>query len=168
MGQTSSIPSELIDRIIFSLRTENFDSFKSLLLDTTDFKEMYGRYGNKFQVLHSKSYLELEKELFDSSSGIYKKLFERLLADGKNFDIDWGQIKNKKLVAADPNGFTNPNLRQKIANLYFSYKDTFYVVFYILVLNLSSGYKVGTIGFIRKLGIVTDAQLKQLESLKLF
>jgi hypothetical protein len=165
-GQSAK-PSDLVNKIIISIQTENFDSFRKLLLDSTDLNEIYKRYDIKIKAPHSKGFLETEKQFYDSSSGSYKELFEKLLAEGKNFEIDWGQIKNTKLIALDSNGFANRNLKSYIANLYFVYKDTSYYIFYIMLFHLSLGYKIGTIGYIDKLGIFPESKMKQLDSLKL-
>jgi hypothetical protein len=131
---------DLKDKILASLKTESFDTFKQLLLDTNDYKEYVNNsVGNdsirNVVLLQFKNFI-----LSDTSKSFYKQVFTKLVDRGRHFQIDWNKIHDSKIVIQD--SATAPVNLFSIGNISFAYKDSNYAIFYIMIVRLFSGFKI--------------------------
>jgi len=152
-GQTSK-PADLADKIIIAFRTKNFDSYKQLLIDTTDYKEMLKDYlkNDHIPEAEKERLLKMGKQFADSGDTEYRKEFERLIGKGEKLGINWTEIKESKFVFKNDKP-TNSNKKSLSGYVNFTFKDTTYVIFGIEATELSSGYKISSIRTILKDGV---------------
>lgn len=131
---------DLKNKILISLKTERFDSFQQLLLDTSDCREFFSGFDENDNMRNValpqfKSFLSS-----DSSKLFYKQVFAKLVDKGKHYQIDWDKIHDVKLVIQD--SASSPGKLFSIGNIIFTYKDSSYMIFYIMITRLSSGFKI--------------------------
>jgi hypothetical protein len=152
-GQTFK-PADLADKIIIAFQTKNFDNYKHLLIDTTDYKEFLNDFfkNNHIPDDQKKEFSEKSKYFADSAGIEYRKEFDRLISKGEKLGIDWAQIKKSKFIFKDDKP-TNSDKKSLSGHLNFIYQDTTYVIFGIEAIELSTGYKISGIRSVLKGGV---------------
>jgi hypothetical protein len=153
IGQVLS-PDALAGKIIFAFKTSDFDSFKKLMFDVIDYKELLNDYikSNHIPETKQKDLAQREKHFADSADIHYKQEFDRLLNKGIKLGIDWTQIKKDTFVF-ELGTRVNSDKKSLSGHLNIKFKDTLYVIFGIEAEELSSGYKISDIRTILKGGI---------------
>ncbi|MBS1655661.1 MAG: hypothetical protein JSU05_12495 [Bacteroidetes bacterium] len=152
-GQTQK-PADLADKIITAFKTKNFDSYKQLLIDTTDYKEMLQDYfkNNHIPETEKERLVKMGQQFADSCDTENRKQFDRLIRKGEKLGIDWAKIKESKFVFENGKP-TNSDKKSLSGHLNFIYNDSAYVIFGIEATELSSGYKIEGIRTILKGGV---------------
>ena len=145
-GQTASKLSDFANNIIFAFKTQDFQRFKSLSLDTSDYKEFINDFikSNHISAQEQESLKQKEKLFADSADDSYKKEFDRLIAKGNKLSVDWTKIEQAKFVyeADKP---VNSTLRSLSGHLNFKCGNKTFVLFGIEALLFNSGYKISEI-----------------------
>ena len=154
--------NDLTDKLITAFQTQNFESYKALMLDAVDYRELSGNFfkNNRIPESEKKHFAKNEKMFADSSNLQYRKVFERLLNKGLKLGIDWTQIIKSDFIFKDDKPI-NSDIQTLGGHLNFTYKETTFVIFGIEAVKLSSGYKISNIRTILKGGVAqyVDADL---------
>lgn len=153
LGQ-SLTPDHLADKLIIAFQTKNFELYKKLLLDTTDYNEFLNDFSknNHVSKIEQEEFKEKRKHFADSADIQYHKEFKRLLDKGVTLGIDWTQIKKATFVFKEHRP-VNSEKQSLTGYLNFTDKEKTYVFFGIEAMQLSSGYKIYDIRTILKGGI---------------
>lgn len=147
-------PADLADKIITAFKAKDFDSYKQLLIDSTDYLEMLEDYfkNNHIPQTEKERFLKMGKQFADSGAAENRKEFDRLISKGEKLGINWTKIEVSKFVFKNDKP-TNSDKKALSGHLNFIFKDTTYVIFGIEATELSSGYKISSIRTILKGGV---------------
>lgn len=150
-------PDIVADSLVAAFQKKNFESFKALLLDSTDYQEFLDNYfsqPNSSKKDKEEFNITAKVKLFtDSSNDAYLKDFERLYNKGEKIGIEWNRIKKSEFIVE----ITKPVDSDKkvlTGHLNFYYNDAAYVFFGIEAMELKSGYKITNIRTVLKGGIL--------------
>jgi hypothetical protein len=147
-------PNDLADKLITAFQKRDFESYKKLMPDTADYKELMNDFlkSNHVPLSEQKQFEEKQKMFADSAELQYRKEFDRLLNKGEKLGINWTQIKKANFIFKEDMP-VNSKQKSLSGHLNFSCNDTAYVIFGIEATKLSSGYKISDIRTVLKGGI---------------